>query len=186
MVKDYKRDGTSLHKRLLTHERQRKLAGQTFLTSKGTLKRSKKVQPPCLWNCRIKCYDKVTDEERQIMFNEYYALADMHCQWQYLARYLKRDLPKYNYIAQKHRERVESERNPVIRIRNRSNNIRYYLNVNNEMIRVCKTMFLATFDIKVATVDTVLRKTNEQGQLIQTDNRGRRKQNQKNKTRIIE
>lgn len=170
-----------MRKRLLLHERQRRLTGQTFLTKAGSIHRSKSLQPSCTSNCRRKCYTKITDEQRQVMFDEYYGLADLHLQWQYLARHLKKDIPKYHFIKEKYRARVEEERQPINRVRNRSNNIHYYLNINNEMIRVCKAMFCATFDITVAVVDSAIRKTNERGQLVQGDNRGRRSENQMKK-----
>lgn len=132
------------------------------------------MRPPCSEDCRLKCYQKLTASERQQIFDQYYNLADLHQQWQYLGRYMDKTVPK-----QKIRFR---DRPAVVRVhQTRRNNVKYYLQTDAERLRVCMKMFLATFDISHRVLLTVAKKTDEHGVLIQKDGRGSRYMKQKHK-----
>lgn len=133
------------------------------------------MRPPCNETCRQKCYQKITNTQRQRLFDEYYSLADLHRQWQYLGRYMDKTVPKQTSIT-KPRIYKTKERAAVVieRQRMRRSNIRYYLQTDTERLKVCMTMFLATFDITKEVTFTVVQKTNENGVLVQKDGRGSR------------
>lgn len=42
---------------------------------------------PC--KCKLKCYNKVSEYLRRIIFNEYLSLGDHSRQWDYIARYAR-------------------------------------------------------------------------------------------------
>lgn len=48
----------------------------------------------------------------------------------------------------------------------------FYLQTDTDRLKVCKKMFLATFDIRQGVAYTVAQKTDEDGCLIQRDGRG--------------
>ena len=78
-------------------------------------------------------------------------------------------MPKFRLRPKKYKTR---ERPPVEIKKKRNNNIRYFLDINDERLRVCKTMFLNTFDIGEAVVESAIKKTNDKGDLIDVDRRG--------------
>lgn len=134
-----------------------KYSGKPHINKNGIPILGRSMRPPCNDRCRQKCYKKITESERQRLFDDYYGLADLHCQWQYLGRYMDKTVPKMTSISKQ---------------RMRGNNIRYFLQTDTERLKVCKTMFLATFDISERAAITVVQKTNDEGVLVKRDGRG--------------
>lgn len=83
--------------------------------------------------CRFKCEEVLTRDERQRLFDAFYALGEQRLRWQYHA------VPKL--------------KDQLIVTKRRQNNIRYFLYGSEEHdgeslpVFVCKTTFTATFDI---------------------------------------
>lgn len=119
------------------------------------------MRDPCdAVKCRLRCQLRITEPERKMVFNDYYSLSNIHSQWEYLAKRLCRVERKYQ----------RRDRNPS---GNRKLNIEYNFHVGNEKKRVCKTMFLNTLNVSDTVVYTAMNKCNEDGVLIERDNRGR-------------
>lgn len=137
-----------------------KYSGKPYINQIGIPMLGRSMRPPCNETCRKKCWQKITEHQRQQLFDNYYNLADLHQQWQYLGRYMDKTVPKQ-------RSRLVDEPK-----RMRRNNIRYYLQTDTERLQVCTIMFLATFDISKDTAFTVVQKTDDQGVLVQRDGRG--------------
>lgn len=109
---------------------------------------------------------RITEEQRKELFQHYYSLGNLTKQWQFLAKQMVQSAPKRRNMrnANKH----NSER------RARRSSVQYYLQIdNNERIKVCQPMFMATFAITRRTVLTVVRKSNSDGNLVESDLRGR-------------
>lgn len=154
-----------------------KYSGKSYLNADGVPRLGRRMRPACSDECRLKCYQKLTDSQRQRIFDEYYDLADLHQQWQYLGRYMDKTVPK-----QKIRFR---DRTAVVRVhQTRRNNVKYYLQTDTDRLRVCMKMFLATFDISHRVLLTVAKKTDEQGVLVKKDGRGSRYKKQKHKNQL--
>ena len=149
-----------------------KSTGKAYIGSNGIPRPAKQMRPPCSYNCRISCYDKFDDEQRKILFDEYYQLADVSRQWEYLGKHIDKNVPKRKPGMRRYKK---ANRVPTpVPTKKRGNNNRYFMrNENDEQLRVCKTMFLNTFDISEAVVESVIRKTNDEGDLIDGDRRGR-------------
>lgn len=168
--------------RMLQVQRTLKLSGKEFLHRSGALQPSRQMRPACdPKQCRMKCSTRVSEEYRSNMFDSYYALANLPLQWQFLAQHSDRTVPKIKdrpAVYKRSSASLAASKPPVQK--RRQNNIRYFLTGgdNDERIFVCKSMFLATFDIGETSVATALQKTDANGQLIDYDRRGRRKQNQ--------
>lgn len=135
------------------------------------------LRPPCNEKCRKQCWKKIDHSERQRIFDEYYSLADKHLQWQYLGRNMDKTVPKLRSISD---PPVYKRKAVVERQRMRRNNLQYYLQTETEKVKVCKTMFLATFGISEGVAWTVFQKTDDQGVLVKRDGRGSRRAKQEN------
>lgn len=137
-----------------------KYSGKPYISADGVARQGRSMRPPCDKECRQICGQKLTEPQRQRIFDEYYSLADLHQQWQYLGQYMDKSGPKQ-------RTRLLNERKRL-----RRSNVKYYLPSGTERLHVCKNMFLATFDISVHTALTVIQKTDDQGILVKKDGRG--------------
>ena len=157
-------------------------SGKSYINGKGQIRLGKEMRGPCTDKCRLKCYEKCTDEQRLHLFRQYYALANRENQWQYLANHIDKSVPKARgkYRVRKYNTKASQE--PMEVIRNRTNNVRYFLDINEERLRVCRTMFLATFDINPNVINrTVAGKIDDDNVLVIGDTRGSRKRYAENK-----
>lgn len=137
-------------------------AGKEYVTAQGILRPEKRMRPPCGAGCRYLCHERVTERQRQQLFNTFYRLGSIHLQWKYLAKHTEKQLTK---------QRITIPTEGSLR-RERKPNVIYYLDVNKNRIRVCRFMFEATFDISHSNVRTALCKTNQEGDVIDVDRRG--------------
>lgn len=140
-----------------------KYSGKPYINHFGIPMLGRSMRPPCKKTCRQKCWEKITESQRQRLFNDYYRLADLHLQRQYLGQYMDKTVPKQSSICKSSRFKVKE--------RTRGNNIQYYLQTGTERLKVCMTMFLATFDISERVACTAVHKTDEKG-VVQKDGRG--------------
>ena len=160
-----------------SHQRKRKIAqllkntGKPYINPKGEARLGKEMRAICTERCRLKCYQNCPEDQRLNLFREYYALANVESQWQFLANHIDTSVPKCRRRYQIPKKNRKAHTEPLV-IRNRTNNVRYFLNINNERLRVCKDTFLATYDIGSHTIKTVVQKTNDQGVLVSGDCRG--------------
>lgn len=146
--------------------RKLKYSGKPYINADGVPMLGRSLRPPCNETCRQKCWQKITESQRKRIFDEYYNLADLHQQWQYLGRHMDKTVPKKR---SRFRDRgavmIDSHKT-------RGNNVNFYLQTDTDRLKVCKKMFLATFDIRQGVAYTVAQKTDEDGFLIQRDGRG--------------
>lgn len=83
----------------------------------------KALQPPCRQSCKLKCFEKISNDTRLNIFNEYWGLKDLEKQRQYISSNMHTVNPRYKY------SNVASPR--------KANNA-YYFIVNDKNVRVCK------------------------------------------------
>lgn len=145
---------------------KRKLAknkGQSYVSSNGKIVKAKQMKPNCGPTCRMQCFMKLTEENRKENFNIFYQLADIAKQRKFLFDHMKTYVPK----------RTKSPMNPTkVRAVQRC----YFLdliqpNRVNELLQVCKLMFLNTFSISSQMIDTLHRKASNEGEF--SDTRGK-------------
>ncbi|XP_037025024.1 uncharacterized protein LOC119066576 isoform X3 [Bradysia coprophila] len=141
---------------LRTLETIKKYRGESYMSRDGVARSGKCMGPPCK-QCIYKCSVHISTEERTQLFNNYYNLASIQKQWQYIARCMHRGSPKQQNPSQK-RCRLSIE---------------YYFQLNHGRIRVCKTFFVHTLGISNTAIKTALRKCNLKGELIVGDRRGK-------------
>lgn len=141
-------------------EKLKRRRGESNITNSGVPRLGKSIRPTCPTNCLFKCTQNITPQQRQQLFNDFYALADVNAQWQYIGLNLTRITPKYR-------------KSPTVR----RDNIAYVFIVNGVKVRVCKIYFHNTLGITKSVSDTALRKCDANGVLIEPDQRGYYKRN---------
>ena len=113
--------------------------------------REKSVQPINCSKCRLKCSDKISAEQRQMIFQEFYRLSTWEAQTTYITQSIMQFEPR--------RRTVPSNSDAGSR---KTKSRAYYLTVSDESgshtVRVCKEMFLKTLDINTARVHYCLTK----------------------------
>lgn len=138
-----------------------KCHGEGYFTAAGIPQLPKKIRDPCdAEKCIQHCQIRVSDDDRQLVFKEYYSFQNINQQWQYIANCLGRERITPKCLR---RNRKRGTRKP---------NIEYNLYFRNEKQRVCKTMFLNTLNISDTVIKTVLSKCNENGVFVENDKRG--------------
>lgn len=110
--------------------KKRKNAGENY-SGCGSKKNfdSKAMKETC--NCSKKCGEKISQERRQAIFDEFWKLADHEDQWHYILRHVStKDIKKMQ----------------LVRTKNRTQTIIYHFKVDDtETIDVCKKFFLNTY-----------------------------------------
>lgn len=129
---------------------QKKLrnAGKRYRSAKGYIVEARSMGPPC--SCRQECGTKVSEKNRLLNFSTYWNLDDVNKKRQFI----------FNHI------RLERPRRAMTKSRAFSRLILHYLDVINsdgtiEQIKVCKTMFLQTFDISNTVITTTVKLNNQ-------------------------
>lgn len=116
---------------------------------------------PCGNKCRIKCSEQINEEERQKLFDSYWALGDIAQQWQFISNCIKTVRPKYRYVHE------GGNRQP------RNNNSSFHFMVGQNEIRVSKLFFKNTLDINDRPIRTALAKQSRVANvLMEPDKRG--------------
>ncbi|KAL7636965.1 UNVERIFIED_CONTAM: hypothetical protein RMT77_012723 [Armadillidium vulgare] len=120
---------------------------------------ARKILPPCGEKCRLSCSKKFSDEERQNIFQEYWKMADLQRQRDFIAANMTTVQPRYRYQKEDSRRRL---------------NTAFSFDRKGERTRVCKQFFTATLGISGRMVRTVEEKRiSAHGGVISTDCRGK-------------
>lgn len=140
--------------------------GMEYTTSKGKTKAARSIKSSCV-NCRLQCYNKISQEVRIDLFNKFWGTGNHAKQWQIIAK----------YVIQKNKKTATNVENESSR---RSHTLHYHLPLNSDsgiiLEKVCKTMFLNTFNISKDFVYTAIRKNLINNDFADvTDDRGRHK-----------
>lgn len=143
-------------------------SGQSYVNNKGKLVAAKQMRESCGLTCRMKCEDKIDDENRLMNFNNYYELADTALQWEFIVKHSKTVDTKRSSTY-----KPSEPTDPPKKIR--TSHHKYYLEkrvAHNEyeMIQVCKKMFLNTLSISNQVANTVFLKVQKEGSI--EDRRG--------------
>lgn len=146
--------------------KRKKVSGESYLSTTGTAMPGRQLKTACA-PCRLNCSVKIGDELRQQLFDTYYAFGDLNSQRGYLGRLIDKSRPK-----ERIRRRKQKPGEVVKERKERLPNIFYFLPINGVNVRVCGLMFRNTFDISKSNVNTIMRKTNKDGILVEGDLRG--------------
>lgn len=93
---------TNTKKRLKNEEnwqknirKQLKNSGKQYVGANDKVKAAKKIGLPCNEKCRLKCANKIKVDERTIVYNNYWKLADINKQREFIIRHMSTINPKY-------------------------------------------------------------------------------------------
>ncbi|XP_072375150.1 uncharacterized protein [Diabrotica undecimpunctata] len=151
--------------------KQLRNSGQSYVglisvkTENGSQKKIKEkrpkrmLKPPCGEKCKLQCSQKIDEQQRLNIFNDYWGLQDLEKQRHYISSNMQSINPRYKY------SNAANPRNP---------NNAYSFIIDNKTVRVCKYFFLATLSINNRVIQTVLKKQKvcESGKIVETDKRG--------------
>lgn len=117
--------------------------GKEHTNRAGKLINAKQMGAPC--NCRNKCFEKIDEETRKRIFDEYWSLGDHSRQWDFVARYVVISDKKVstNYSSTSRRQFSRKYSLPI---------------QNNSVESVCKIMFLKTIGISEKIVNNMGKK----------------------------
>lgn len=141
-------------------QKQRRNAGKEYVSSSGKTVPARQFQ---VIECRhdpkihpdLECQN-CPYESRQLIFNQYWGLANIHSQREYLLRLI---------------DTVPCKTCRVNSKLTRQNTRWYHLVINGDRKRVCKQMFLKTLDIDKSIIDSALKKLTDGG-ILETEKRG--------------
>ena len=128
--------------------------GKEYITKKGKTVQNRSVKPQNCEKCRFKCNTKFTEDEREQIFQTYYALETYERQRSFICDMILKVTPARKTTGRK------------------SKSLQYYLAIGGRRERVCQNFFLKTLDIGRKTVSyTIERKIH--GTFGGKDRRGR-------------
>lgn len=116
-----------------------KNTGQSYINTKGKMVQAKRVWPQDCSRCLLKCNERISEDERLTIFQEYWGLADYDRQRSYLANHMKRE-----------RKMGSSGMMRTI--------ILYFITKNKKKLQVCRQFFLKTLDVSEKASRIVLEK----------------------------
>lgn len=145
--------------------------GKEYSSKTGNQIEAKKMRPPCR-NCKFSCCDNFTTDERQQIFDRYWALGSLQRQRDFLSACISIT----NIVCR----RVKNPAKP------RTPNSVFSFMKNGQTRRICKTFLLNTLGIAQRTLRTVIEaKTSESG-IAPTDQRGRHGNQPKSDPEVLE
>ena len=134
----------------------RRSTGQAYTSVTGKTVPAKQMGPGCGSNCRMKCRDIISKEERETIFKQFYEMADYDRQRDYIAKTIQNV--------------------PRVRKKNKENSRRQWtyswnLLIDGCLTNVCKVFYLHTLAIGDSVAYLALEKTSTEG-IVQKDERG--------------
>lgn len=145
--------------------------GKEYINWKGNLQSERKLKPPCK-NCRKKCAEKLSEEDRRNIFTNFWELGDINRQRDFISKFVATEEKKRH--RQRKKTKINVDENSGQGKRNYTFN--YYLPSKGKSSSVCKTFFLNTLSISGQMVRTVVSKLTMSGVVI-ADRRGRARKN---------
>lgn len=150
--------------RKMKQERKLKRStGQQYVNISGKVVRQRKMQ--ILGRCRLNCRERVPEDVRRVLFNEYWSLADHSVQISYIGNLIDSAPTK----TTKRRHDVPPEKRKA---RNYTNT--FFLKISGQRVKVCRSCFMKTYDVSQMFVTNVISKTKlSVSSVPQPDRRGR-------------
>jgi hypothetical protein len=122
--------------------------GKSYTTHYGKMFSEKKMKSGCGMKCRYKCHEKISNEDRLALFENYWRIGDKSRQREFLARCIKRHSTKRKTCSETSR---------------RQHSHTYTFSKNSSDIQVCKVFFLGTLDVSDKVIQNVLNNVNTNG-----------------------
>lgn len=137
------------------HNQILKNLGLEYTSTRCKVVNARSMGRPCGIICRLKCKERICENDRRNIFDSYWGLGSLSLQRDFIARSMTVINPEYQY---KNNER-------------QANNSYHFL-VKGERTRVCKTFFKSTLGISNTSIKTSQKKQIAPG-VIAPDKRGK-------------
>lgn len=150
-------------------------SGKAYTSTSKSQKQmqERQIKPTCTEKCKLKCYNKISEEKRKLIFMNYWKMGNLDKQRQFINKHVTAIKPKYRYI------REGSTRKDY--------NHAFNFEVDREIIRVCKTFFKNTLGISDRPIRTVISMQNSTvGGFLNEDKRGKHRKHNKLDAAIID
>ncbi|CAG5024379.1 unnamed protein product [Parnassius apollo] len=131
--------------------------GQSYTSTSNVVKSCRKIGNPCGDGCRQKCKERISEEQRQIIFKRYWSMGSLVKQREFISRHIREIKPKYQY------KKIDSNRKPKHS---------FYFTIDGEKIKVCKVFFKNTLGLNDRPIRTVIEKLNSSG-IVEPELRGK-------------
>ena len=138
-----------------------KLKGLAYRSTSGVITRAKAVQPIDCSKCTKKCAQKIPEDKRQEIFDQFYSLESYERQKDFVCR-LVHQTDTRTYLST---DGLPAEKKRKVARK-------FTFTLDGQSHSVCKTFFMKTLDIGQAYIEHAL-KNSEQGSFCGRDNRGR-------------
>lgn len=119
--------------------------GKEYSTLKGKVIPERRCKD--LQSCRLKCQERIKDEERNTIFSDYWSMEN----------YDKRVAFMANLITTKEKNSTRAKKHDK-KHKNRCVSHTYGLRINGQMVKICKKCFLLTFGESTKFITTVINK----------------------------
>ena len=126
---------------------------------------------PC--NCALRCYDKLTQEERKSIFDAFWATASFDVQNDYLCGCVK-SLP----VSRRYSPHGSHSRRQCTRV--------CYVTTGSVSVRICKKAFLKIHSVSNGRLDRALRPHQTGGRSPHCDQRGKHEPGNKTRKEIVD
>lgn len=136
----------------------RRQRGEAYLSSRGKHVPGVCMKDPCSPKCRQKCGERISNNERLLIFKRYYELKTYERKRDFINGHTEKKLKKW------HTKQNSRRKSTII----------FYLPINQEKVKVCKTMFINTLGIRKGVVDIAMQKKTSEN-TTQEDQRGKHK-----------
>lgn len=133
-------------------EKQKRQSGFSYMSKEGIPRLGRSMKEPCN-NCRFDCH-RFSESERKVIFDQYYGLGDRCLQWQFITNSIVDHVPN---------------RRPNKPKTKRFHTYVYSFALGEIKLRVCKEFFTNTLGISNRIIDTALRKSDTNGELLVSD-----------------
>jgi len=128
-------------------EKEKKTKGLEYVNTKSKIIKKKSLLPPC--SCRMKCFEKFSSENREIIFNNYYNLP-RESQQQFIA----------SSVIETDKKVQRVRKNKEVESRRKYSRL-YFLSKGSENIKVCQLMFLNTLSVTLKQVRNTVEKKDQ-------------------------
>lgn len=149
---EHKRKGRKTTKndtRQARHERNRKRnLGLKYVTKKGKIIKERQYKE--LLDCRLQCKMRISEENRKLIFKEYWAMQSFNKRIAFIA----------SLITTEEKKCTKRKIDDIKRQKNRQVTNTFHLHIDGQLTKICKNCFLKTFDESNKFVTNVLKNKN--------------------------
>lgn len=155
--------------------KEKRNEGKEYINTKGKLREARRVKDCNCEKCRFHCSKTFGEEERLLIFNQYWGTKSYIRQREFICRFVAEDevamrkpkkilklSPKKNMLPVTEEKKFR-----------RNKTYFYFLPKGSESVRVCKKFFLTTLDIGERTVFESKKKELPATAFVQADRRGK-------------